>query len=598
MRSVAAGWALLTCVSAAWALSAGAPRGLPLIGRPLELAIPVRWERGEEAPCVRAEFQQGESPGGPLSWRIARTGETSGLLRLTSTLAVQEPMVSVQVALGCGEQLTRQYVMLAEPPNEARETQAEAAVAPELPVALAPLALAAAPKLGAAPLPAAAGGAPDKAAAPGRRTRHAATRAIAAGPGRAAPVAPPSKPAATATASTRPRLKLEPIDVEIDEAPILRLSNALTLPPAAPGGTAGDGAAARATFQALDTPPEQQGQANRAMQAELKAMRDLVQRYGAESRAATQRLDQVSGERDLVLRLLVGLVVLLGAGFAWLLWLRTRESALRQAWWQGERDEAPARPAAAVAPVIAPAAPVVVPVSVPAVAPPAPAAVTAASEDFIELPDFLLSPDHGRAPAVEELVAVLEQVEFFLAADQPDKAVHLLESQLQEPLGNSPVVWLELLDLCRRLGRREDYERLRIAFQKLFVAPQPSFDGATAPAGGLEAHAGVLARIASAWRSPQAREAIAESLFAEAKAGAVAFDLAAARELLLLHGIAGELQLACGDVALAREWRAGNEPFPDTIRAPLSADDGELALEPFLADIALDLPPSPRGSRA
>ncbi len=348
-RCAVAALVLLACAFDANALSAGAPRGQPLIGRPLELVIPLRLDRADSAPCVRAEFMQGDSPGGPLDWRIERTGETSGVLRLISTLPVQEPTVTVQVALGCGEQLARQYVMLAEPANETRQAQAEAARAPELPVALAPLALATSPMLGsasAAPVSRSEADKPAPAPAPVRRQRAASARAPAAKIASGAPAAAaPQKPASTAAASERPHLKLEPIDVEIDESPLLRLSNALTLPPPGAGSAGQAGTNARDVFQALNSTPEQQAaqaQSARAVETELRAMRELVQRYGAESHAATQRLEKVSGERDLVLNLMTGMVVLFGAGFAYLLWLRSRESAMRRAWWEEDHADASA----------------------------------------------------------------------------------------------------------------------------------------------------------------------------------------------------------------------------------------------------------------
>ena len=668
-RLAAAALALLACACEAWALSAGSPSGMPLIGRPLELVIPVRWDRGETPPCVRAEFLQGESPGGPLTWRIDRTSETSGLLRLTSSLAVQEPVVTVQVALGCGEQLARQYVMLAEPPNQSREAQAAAAVAPQLPIALAPLALATSPMLGSAAAgPAAARSEADKsaAAAPPRRHRAPATnRAPAGKAGNETVASTPAAKTATVPGTGRARLKLEPIDVEIDEAPVLRLSNALTLPPAG-AGSAGTGSAAlpganaRDVFQALNTSPEQQAaqaQNARAVASELKAMRELVQRYGAESRAATQRLEKVSGERDLVLNVMIGIVVLFAAGLGYLLWLRTRESAMRQAWWEEEHGEAPARAskrAAAAAPVAAAAGAAVVAAAPEEQAAPMPGeaagGVTHPEPDsgFIELPDFL-SLDHSRVPTAEELLGLKERADFFLAVGQPDKAVHLLESQLHEHTGSSPFVWLDLLDLCRRLERREDYERLRVAFQKLFTARLPAFDAATPYSGGLEGHPRALSRITVLWHSPRVLKVIEESLFEEPKPGSITFDLEASRELLLLYGIASEVlgvEPEAAGAAGSSETRATPERFPDTMVTPLASASNESGpvplgaaghetepvplaaldhipwppsllretsapaplprgnaaapdidlgkLDPFLADIDFDLPPPPR----
>jgi pilus assembly protein FimV len=522
LRIAAAGLGLLACVTQAVALSSGAPRGTPLIGRPLQVSIPLSWERGEAPPCVRAEFLQGESPGGPLHWRLDQTSETTGLLRLTSGLPVQEPVVSVQVALGCGQQFAREYVLLSEPPHEARDAQAAAQAGAGLPVAIAPLALAPAARLAAA--------------APAQRTQRA--RRVQ----RAQPAA--AKAAAPARAAG-PRLKLEPIDIAIDESPVLRLTSSLaaTAPAGVPAATAAR-ADARGLFQALNTSPEQhaaQLEAAQVLQAELKEMRELVQRHGAESRAATLRLEQVRGERDLVLNILGALVVVLGGALAWLLWLRSRESAVMRRWWEDEHGAPP------VARGLAPA---------PATSQPPPAAE-------VDLPDFL-EVDQGRMLGAEELLGLKERADFFLAVGQPEKALQLLESQLQEHT-NSPFVWLDLLDLCRRLERREDYERLRIGFQKLFAARMPAFDAAMPESGGLEGHPRALSRITQLWGTTRVLKVIEDSLFEDPKPGSITFDLEASRELLLLYGIASE---ALASSALRENIGAS---FPSTMRTPLVA---------------------------
>ena len=220
---------------------------------------------------------------------------------------------------------------------------------------------------------------------------------------------------------------------------------------------------------------------------------------------------------------------------------------------------------------------------------------------FIELPDFL-SEERSQVATAEELLALKERADFFLAIDQPDEAVHLLEAQLHEPAGKHPFVWLDLLDLCRRLGRRDDHERLRIAFQKLFATPLPPFDAPPRSSGGLEAHAGAVSRITASWPSRRVLAAIEESLFEQPAPGSIAFDLEASRELLLLHRIASELLAA--PRALVSGPSFASERFPDTFLTPLppaaafatrAAAGPDLdGAEPgaFLADIEFELPAS------
>jgi hypothetical protein len=182
-------------------------------------------------------------------------------------------------------------------------------------------------------------------------------------------------------------------------------------------------------------------------------------------------------------------------------------------------------------------------------------------EELVDLPEFL-GFDQGRELSAEELLVLKEKADFFLAVGQPDKAVQLLESQLQEH-ASSPFVWLDLLDLCRRLERREDYERLRLAFQKLFSARMPAFEAATQESNGLEDHPRALSRITQLWGTPRVLKVIEDSLFEEPKPGSIKFDLEASRDLLLLYGIASEA------LATSSERENFGAGFPNTMRAPL-----------------------------
>lgn len=606
LRAIAAGVALLACSHQAAALSSGPARGAALIGRVLQVAIPVTWERGEPPPCVRAELLQGESPGGPLRWRLDRSSESGGLLRLTSVLPVQEPVVTVQIALGCAQQYARDYVLLAEPPNEARDAQAAAETGADLPVALAPLTLSPAATLAAVASPAEtpamprgdATSRPARAAAaapapPPQRAQRASAPPTRSAPApqrrEAAPRVAGAKPAAAPARPSGPRLTLEPIDIAIDDAPLLRLTSTLAPGALAAGGGALRGAEARGLFRALNIAPEQlaaQAQAAVALQAELKSMRELVQRYGAESRATTQRLEQVSGERDLMLNLLLALVVLLGGGFGYLLWLRSRETAVLRKWWEDEHGGPPASraPKASLPAVVGhTVAPATAESTIPTAEPPAPDAAPPPAE-AVDLPDFL-DLDEGRTLTAEELLGLKEKADFFLAVGQPEKAVQLLESQLHEHT-SSPFVWLDLLDLCRRLERRDDYERLRIAFQKLFSARMPAFEAAMPESNGLEDHPRALSRITQLWGTPRVLKVIEDSLFEEAKPGSITFDLEASRELLLLYGIASE--------ALSGTARENiGAGFPSTMRTPLvSAPPSETEPVPLAALDQLNWPPS------
>ena len=588
--------ALLFGIADASALSLGRMRGTPLIGRPLQVVIPVVFDAADNPPCVRAEMLQGETPGGPLNWRLERAPGGGNQLRLTSSAVVQEPVVTVNLTVGCREQFMRDFVLLSERPDQAQEAaNAEATAAAA--EAATPLALAPAASLASlvppAPLPAAPAAAPATSAAPAvavaraaaptapvppRATSRVPQRAVAQAPAaeRPAPRAAPAQPR-----QGGPRLKLEPIDVAIDEAPALRISTQLSTVPAA---TPLSRAEASAVFQTMNTAPENlaaQALKGQAIEGELKAMRELVQRQGLEMKALAERLESVSRERNLISNALAAFAVIVALGLAGLLWRRSRESAARAAWWkQEDRDSEPALPAA---PAAAQALAAQERTPEPEVAAPGPQTAPAAQEAGHELDlDFTLATgawmvappaatpavsapvpfgpyDRSRVPRAEELLDIKEKAEFFLAVAQPDKAIALLELHLHDHLGISPFVWMDVLDLCRRHDRRADYERLRAEFHKLFPMRLPDFDSASPDSQGLEDHPRALSRIMLLWPSERVLQVIEESLFEEPQPGAIMFDLEASRDLLLLYSIATEVVRGSGEGA----------EMPRTIHAPM-----------------------------
>ncbi|MDB5956218.1 MAG: hypothetical protein JWP60_2826, partial [Ramlibacter sp.] len=116
----ACGWLLAWDASA---LSLGRTHGAPLIGRPLELSIPVTLDAPDaEGPCASAELFYGESrvtrtPS--VRWEPGPAGQ--GVLHVSSSEPVDEPMVTLYLRVGCGQSTTRRFVLLSEPPpaNEA-----------------------------------------------------------------------------------------------------------------------------------------------------------------------------------------------------------------------------------------------------------------------------------------------------------------------------------------------------------------------------------------------------------------------------------------------------------------------------------------------
>jgi hypothetical protein len=136
------------------------------MGQPLNFAAAVRLEPGVSLSpdCVAAEVVVGDRQLPPPLLRtvIEMTSATTARVRVQSQANIDEPVVHVQLGVGCSNRISRSYVVLADPPGTSF------APTPAPPV----LALATSPQPIAAPEP--AGVAPRAAAAePGSAQRLA-----------------------------------------------------------------------------------------------------------------------------------------------------------------------------------------------------------------------------------------------------------------------------------------------------------------------------------------------------------------------------------------------------------------------------------------
>jgi hypothetical protein len=135
------------------------------MGQPLNFAAAVRLEPGVSLSpdCVAAEVVVGDRQMPPPLLRtvIEMTSATTARVRVQSQANIDEPVVHVQLGVGCSNRISRSYVVLADPPGTS------VAPTPAPPV----LALATSPQPIAAPEP--AGVAPRAAAEPGSAQRLA-----------------------------------------------------------------------------------------------------------------------------------------------------------------------------------------------------------------------------------------------------------------------------------------------------------------------------------------------------------------------------------------------------------------------------------------
>jgi hypothetical protein len=567
------GWLL---AGPAGALTLGRAHGAALIGRPLEVAIPVTVDAPTgEAPCASADVFYGDRQVTP-SVRVETTGPGLGTVRVKSSERIDEPMVTVTLKVGCQQAVTRRYVLLSELPPQ------DEPVAPRT-IAVPPLVLAAASTPVVAPE-----------TTPRRRDIAKDAPAVVATPESGRPRASarpaPAPRAKRPVAAVHARLKLEPLDLDVEREPSLRLASQLA-PPAAVAPQQRQALAS--LWQALQRTPEQAIEdvaRLQAMQRDLESVRGAIRENAAAITELRSQAERDRKGRDIASALVVGLAAVLGILVAVLGWRWYRARQLEQVgrWFEVHRDTVqpqvpptqPGVPVAAKAPAVPPAplkavaAATSVRVTPPARPPAAPKAAPApkpargpASTWGGEFPTTRGGP--LRTVGVQELIDVHDKADFFLSIGETDQAVGVLEAHVHDHVETGALAWLDLLELYHTLGRRSQFDRLRSEFRQRFAAQVPDFERFGEPSGTLDDYGRALSRIVALWPSPKVLDVIDESIFhKEGKAGGEPFSLAAYRELVLLRHIARDMT---PDAQAESTQQGPSSTFADTSLEALNA---------------------------
>ncbi len=300
------------------ALTLGGIRGAALIGRPLDVSVPVQVDVGEDASslCFDAEVFHADTR--QESSRVRVVTETAAQaqmanVRILSAAVIDEPVVTVYLRTGCGQKTTRRYVLLADIPSEvampvafsplaSSASQAAPAASPQVDLSTARPAPVVGEKTSRAPRPAARRRIDSK--RPEAKATVVPVNGTSAGEG-----------AQAARSAGRSRLKLDTLE---------SLASPIAFPPsAAPSAPVTDTLHEMRRIQSLE--------------GEVKALLALAAKNEASLADLRARLQKTEAERfpD---GLVYGLAALLLASLALaaVLWYRQRHArAGGEEWWSG-----------------------------------------------------------------------------------------------------------------------------------------------------------------------------------------------------------------------------------------------------------------------
>ncbi|MGS0755910.1 hypothetical protein ACVBEH_15395, partial [Roseateles sp. GG27B] len=142
--------------------------------------------------------------------------------------------------------------------------------------------------------------------------------------------------------------------------------------------------------------------------------------------------------------------------------------------------------------------------------------------------------------AIEDLIDLEQQVEFFLVLGQDDAAEELLLVRVSAGL-TSALPYLKLLEIYQRLGREPAFESMAARFAVHFKASPPTWGVDLNLGCSLESYPEVLQDLQEAWMNHSNAMAKVQALLSEGAEQFTGFDLPAYLDLLLLYSLARDL---------------------------------------------------------
>ena len=347
----------------------------------------------------------------------------------------------------------------------------------------------------------------------------------------------------------------------------------------------------------------------------MKRLRDDSQATQKALVALQARLNQAEAERyaNPLVYGLAWLSALLAVAVAAMWWRQSRQRGNPQ-WWNSPAAAAAAEAAEArqsrnallreqiSAPQVFATGPDVAGALNPAniIEPPVPARPPAPGPASVTAP---LQPEPARELSVEELIDLEQQAEFFIVLGQDDAAIELLMSHVRSDGGISPLPYLKLLEIYRRRGEVESYQRIRERFNRRFNAYAPDWDSDLQHGRSLEDYPAVMQQLQSLWSAPERTMECLDGLLFRRKQNDQTFDLPAYRELLFLYSMARDLaeQEASRPGADVDLLLPLGEPDPDEPISQLMTTTGAfdqrpspLNTQPLDVDVTFTSEPQPK----
>ena len=612
---------LLFASSISAAMSLGMQSGATIIGKPLDVVVNATIDTQQNLAdlCVEGDVFYADNRLDKSRVRITAEKVVSAaqeiVIRIRSSVPVNEPIVTFSLRLGCSQKIERRYVVLADLPREtladagagagasSRVSGQPAVTSQSNTASLNASGSRATPNA----VPRANSGAPSAAGTPGAGRESRGSRPASPSlesQNTARKLAPaPSSAGRGLIDKDGARLKLEPLGVLTERDPQLKSSAQMQSVPTENLLTR---STAAALWKALNAQPEdilRDTEKLQALESSVRSLQEQTKKAQLSMTGLNAQLKQAEDERY-ANPLVYLLIILLLAAIAGLIYLFRRQvdsdekGAANTPWWQKSKtDRSQNKPWSEGSTTKKSS---VLGISSLSDAqrlksgkrgdvdikrklesgqsaktdaqlktgPPSgqePSLLSVHHRDFSASAPNLLS-----AANAKEMLDFQQQADFFVAIGQNDQAIDVLKSHISETPSVSAAVYLDLLDLYYQTGRVEGYATTRDLFHKRFNSDIPEFELFNEQAPGLQANTHELDRIEATWPTAETLEIIAELLHKRFEIPSKALDLQAYRDLVMLHAVAKDI-LSTG----AREGVNKAQPTADakpTIADPLEVN--------------------------